>query len=100
MYVVNEIYTDRATTDLEKLASLGHFQKGSSAALGVMKVQASCERMQNIGQRRDDETGDDLTDEVALEKIRSLLAQVKKEYSVAADWLHKWYGQKEPDPES
>ncbi|KZT64242.1 histidine-phosphotransfer domain, HPT domain-containing protein [Daedalea quercina L-15889] len=77
--------------DLTKLSSLGHFLKGSSAALGVARVQASCERIQHYGQLRDEEAGADLTDESALKKIEPLLGRVKKEYIVAETWLKKWY---------
>ncbi|TFY52885.1 hypothetical protein EVJ58_g9758, partial [Rhodofomes roseus] len=77
--------------DLTKLSSLGHFLKGSSAALGVAHVQASCERIQHYGQLRDEDTGTDLTDESALQKIEPLLSRVKKEYNVAEAWLKKWY---------
>lgn len=77
--------------DLAKLSSLGHFLKGSSAALGVSKVQASCERMQHYGQRRDEEIGIDLTNEEALSKIGPLLTQVKAEYHDAEEWLKAWY---------
>ncbi|KAH9917954.1 signal transduction histidine kinase [Fomitopsis serialis] len=77
--------------DLTKLSSLGHFLKGSSAALGVARVQASCERIQHYGQLRDEDTGTDLTDVTALGKIEPLLGRVKKEYIVAESWLKKWY---------
>lgn len=80
-----------AAKDLPKLSSLGHFLKGSSAALGVAKVQASCERMQHYGQRRDEEEGVDLTEAEALSKIASLLATVKVEYEAAEAWLKRWY---------
>ena len=77
--------------DLSKLSSLGHYLKGSSAALGVARVQASCERIQHYGQLRDEEAGTDLTSEAALQKIEPLLGRVKKEYAVAEAWLKKWY---------
>lgn len=80
-----------ADKDLAKLSSLGHFLKGSSAALGVSKVQASCERMQHYGQLRDEDVGQDLTDKEALEKIELLLGEVKVEYAAAETWLRKWY---------
>ena len=78
--------------DLPKLSSLGHFLKGSSAALGVSKVQASCERMQHYGQKRDEQAGINLSSEDALDKIERLLVQVKKEYRDAEAWLKQWYG--------
>jgi HPt (histidine-containing phosphotransfer) domain-containing protein len=81
----------RANKDLEKLSTLGHFLKGSSAALGVWKVQASCEKIQHYGLLRDEEEGVNLTDEAALGKIRPLLGQVKVEYRAAEKWLRQWY---------
>lgn len=77
--------------DLAELSSLGHFLKGSSAALGVSKVQDSCEKIQHYGQRRDEDAGKDLSVEDALGKIERLLGQVKKEYLASEKWLKKWY---------
>ena len=77
--------------DLPKLSSLGHFLKGSSAALGVCAVQATCEHIQHYGALRDEDTGTDLTEEVALEMIAPLLDRVKREYAVAEKWLRNWY---------
>jgi osomolarity two-component system phosphorelay intermediate protein YPD1 len=88
---------NRASKDLAKLSSLGHFLKGSSAALGVSKVQASCEKIQHYGQLRDEEEGKDLSRDAALDKIHQLLGQVKAEYSVAETWLKKWYADHEEE---
>jgi len=85
--------------DLPKLSSLGHFLKGSSAALGVSKVQASCEKIQHYGQLRDEEESKDLTSEAALEKIEPLLETVKDEYAVAEKWMKNWYLENDPDGE-
>lgn len=51
---------DSGKNALAELSSLGHFLKGSSAALGIIKVQASCEKMQHYGNKRDEEEGVDL----------------------------------------
>ncbi|KAG6891643.1 hypothetical protein C0992_012692 [Termitomyces sp. T32_za158] len=76
---------------LKKLSSLGHFLKGSSAALGLHKVQASCEKIQHYGLKRDEEANEDLTVEESLSRIKTLRRQVKEEYDVAEKWLKKWY---------
>lgn len=89
----------RAARDLSQLSELGHFLKGSSAALGVSKVQASCERMQHYGQRRDDQAGSDLAEDDALDRIRKLLSQVKTEYADAETWLKDWYREHNATPE-
>lgn len=77
--------------DLVKLSSLGHFLKGSSAALGVSRVQSSCEQIQHIGQLRDEIAGKDLTPEAALARIGPILTRVKRDYNVAEKWLKQWY---------
>lgn len=89
--IITRIYADSESKDLAKLSSLGHFLKGSSAALGVSAVQASCEDIQHYGALRDEQNGKDLTEADALAKIGPLLKRVKREYAVAERWLQNWY---------
>ncbi|ODQ79132.1 hypothetical protein BABINDRAFT_162194 [Babjeviella inositovora NRRL Y-12698] len=35
--------------NLKKISNMGHYLKGSAAALGLQKVQSECERIQNYG---------------------------------------------------
>ncbi|WWD17774.1 hypothetical protein CI109_102215 [Kwoniella shandongensis] len=77
--------------DLQKLSALGHFLKGSSAALGIIRVQASCEKMQHYGNCRDEEAGVDLKPAEALDRIKDLLTACKKDYEVAKNWMKKLY---------
>ncbi|OCF31117.1 hypothetical protein I317_07629 [Kwoniella heveanensis CBS 569] len=77
--------------DLAKLSSLGHFLKGSSAALGIIKVQASCEKMQHYGNKRDEEAGIELESAEALKRIKNLLTSCKKDYRIAKKWMEKLY---------
>jgi HPt (histidine-containing phosphotransfer) domain-containing protein len=85
--------------DLKKLSDLGHFLKGSSAALGVSKVQASCEKIQHYGALWDEEAKVDLIEEDALGMIRLLLGTVKEEYDAAEQWMKRWYSVNDPDGE-
>jgi HPt (histidine-containing phosphotransfer) domain-containing protein len=85
--------------NLKKLSELGHFLKGSSAALGVSKVQASCEKIQHYGALRDEEEDKDLSEGAALDKIERLLGTVKEEYSAASEWMKRWYLENDPDGE-
>ncbi|KAJ6504809.1 histidine-phosphotransfer domain HPT domain-containing protein [Mycena vitilis] len=86
-----------AAKKLPELSALGHFLKGSSAALGICKVQAACEKMQHYGDLRDEAAGKDLNEDDALAKIDALLVEVKTEYADAERWLKKWYAdQKDP----
>ncbi|WVQ77080.1 hypothetical protein IAR50_006763 [Cryptococcus sp. DSM 104548] len=80
-----------AAKDLDKLSSLGHFLKGSSAALGIIKVQASCEKMQHYGNLRDEEAGADLEPAEALRRIAGLLRACKKDYKAAKTWMENLY---------
>ncbi|KAI9310089.1 signal transduction histidine kinase [Dichotomocladium elegans] len=76
--------------DLPELSRLGHFLKGSSAAIGLKKVKASCEKIQNIGNQQD-EMGASLEAGDALAQIEKLLPQVKDEYKEAEEYLKGFY---------
>ncbi|KAF9046060.1 histidine phosphotransferase, partial [Hymenopellis radicata] len=80
--------------NLAKLSELGHFLKGSSAQLGVSRVQVSCEKIQHYGQLKDQEKNIDLTDDEALDKIGALMDTVKFEYDTAEEWLKDYFKQK------
>jgi osomolarity two-component system phosphorelay intermediate protein YPD1 len=69
----------RQTKDLKQISQLGHFLKGSSAALGVKRVSATCEKIQN--------TAKGIPTEKTLEEVMSLLKRVKEEYNAAKRWL-------------
>ena len=77
--------------NLSELSTLGHFFKGSSAAFGLEKVQASCEKIQHYGVKRDEKAGKDLKPEEALDKIRDQLAQLREEYAEAKQTLEDWF---------
>ncbi|KAJ6584708.1 signal transduction histidine kinase, partial [Mycena capillaripes] len=84
---------DKALADekLSDLSALGHFLKGSSAALGIHKVQAACEKMQHYGELRDEAADKDLKPDEALAKIDALLVEVKIQYAAAEKWLRQWF---------
>lgn len=84
-----------AEPSLSKLSSLGHFLKGSSAALGIIKVQNSCEKMQHYGNLRDEEVDAPLTEDEALKRISQLLVDCKRDYAVASRWLRRLYGEED-----
>ncbi|KAG1743295.1 histidine-phosphotransfer domain, HPT domain-containing protein [Suillus paluster] len=75
----NEMDQAMETKDLKQISQLGHFLKGSSAALGVRRVSATCEKIQNMSKG----TPTDKT----LEEVTSLLKRVKEEYGAAKRWL-------------
>lgn len=75
--------------DLKSLSSLGHFLKGSSAALGVARVQSSCEDIQHYGHLREDNKV--IKEDDALAKISTTLARAREEYQDAKRWLEDLY---------
>ncbi|KAI7902912.1 signal transduction histidine kinase [Cokeromyces recurvatus] len=77
--------------NLKELSRLGHFLKGSSAAIGLKKVKATCEKIQNIGNCQDEEGAGAIDEEEALKRITPLLPQVKIEYSEAEEYLKNFY---------
>jgi len=85
--------------DLAQLSSLGHFLKGSSAALGVQKVTASCEDIQHYGQRRDEQADRNLTTEQALSKIHDRISEAKRDHAVAEQWLKNWFDKRADEAE-
>ena len=84
--------THSAKRDYVMLSSLGHFLRIQSAALGVTKVQASCESIQRNGTLMD-VAGNDLTPDEALAKISAVLEKAKEEYKEAEAWLRKWFSE-------
>ncbi|KAL0960812.1 hypothetical protein HGRIS_005831 [Hohenbuehelia grisea] len=80
-----------ATKDLADLSHLGHYLKGSSAAIGIYHVQAACEKIQHLGQLRDEEKAVDVTPDVALKQITELIQVAKEQNTVAEAWLREYY---------
>ena len=80
--------------NLAELSSLGHFLKGSSAALGLTQVKASCELIQNYGARKDIDGSIIQNDKVALQKIQQMLEATKQNYARAKKYLLSIYGEK------
>ncbi|CAG8593102.1 4590_t:CDS:2 [Scutellospora calospora] len=81
--------------NLIELSKLGHFLKGSSAAIGLKKVKASCEKMQHFGNMKDEAGTESISEEEALSKISSLLEKVKDEYKEAETYLKKFYSERD-----
>lgn len=86
----------REAEDLEKLSSLGHFLKGSSATLGFNKVKDECEKIQHYGHRMD-ETGviPEPDDKLSLKRIKASVTTAKKAYAVVNELMQRYYDQLE-----
>ncbi|KAI8458292.1 signal transduction histidine kinase [Phakopsora pachyrhizi] len=73
--------------DLITLSRKGHFLKGSSAALGLNQVKASCEKMQHYGNKKKSNGEGTLTEAEAMEKCKALLEKLKNEQKHSKAWL-------------
>lgn len=79
--------------DFHALSSLGHFLKGSSAAVGLVKLKASCEKIQNYGNKLDEAGNIAISEDDALAKIADVLVVTKKDFRDAEIWLKRFYGE-------
>jgi osomolarity two-component system phosphorelay intermediate protein YPD1 len=86
--------------NLSELSALGHFLKGSSATLGLVKVKDGCEKIQHFGASKD-ETGsiDEPDNEVSLKAIKKTLDDVKTAYRKVEKLLRRYYGEEVKDEE-
>lgn len=57
--------------NLEKLSSLGHYLKGSAAALGLTTISEQCERIQNYGHKIDFDSDDKTEEKDILKELNS-----------------------------
>ncbi|KAI1317221.1 hypothetical protein EDD11_008813 [Mortierella claussenii] len=80
-----------AKLDFPDLSRLGHFLKGSSAALGLTKVKESCEKLQHYGNRKDAHGVNTITNDETESLIRALLVQMRTEYDEAENYLRVFY---------
>lgn len=75
----------------KEASQLGHFLKGSSAALGVIKVRNSCEKIQHVGNLHNSDGSGSITVDDALPQLQQLLQHARKEFEEAKDHLKQFY---------
>ncbi|KAF7543706.1 hypothetical protein G7046_g9944 [Stylonectria norvegica] len=83
--------------DLLKLSELGHFLKGSSATLGLIKVRDGCEKIQRYGKLENVDGSPEPNSELCLERIAEALKVVKVDYADVEKSLKRYYAQGETD---
>lgn len=71
---------------------MGHFLKGSSAAVGVIKVRDSCEAMQHYGTCHGADGVTELSKEEAIAQLKNTMEQVKLQYKEAEATLRAFFG--------
>ncbi|KAF8558367.1 histidine-phosphotransfer domain, HPT domain-containing protein [Imleria badia] len=95
---LKEMNESFAKHELTQLGQYGHFLKGSSAALGVVRVQEICEKIQHLGNRIDPDKESEvkISTEDAFARIKPLLVRLKEEHPEAARSLKKLLEGNEP----
>lgn len=88
-----------SSRSLSKLSSSGHFLKGSSAAIGLSRVQSTCEKIQHCGAKRDENLDIELSDKEALDIMDRLLKKVRLQYKEAKKWLDDFFANNRALPE-
>jgi osomolarity two-component system phosphorelay intermediate protein YPD1 len=68
---------------LSELARIGHFLKGSSAAIGLKQIKICCEEIQNLNKNPDHID--------AFQKATPLLLNLKYHYHIAEALLKEFY---------
>lgn len=81
----------RDAEDLEKLSELGHFLKGSSATLGLVKVRDGCEKIQRYGKQENLDGSPENDVQVCLDQIKKALTAVKSDYEEVETGLRNFY---------
>ncbi|PNY25189.1 histidine phosphotransferase HPT1p [Tolypocladium capitatum] len=89
--------TALAKKDLDQLSQLGHFLKGSSATLGLVKVRDGCEKIQRYGKNENVDGSAEPDSELCLKRIREALITVKTDYQDVERTLKRYYEKSDKD---
>lgn len=76
---------------MEELSSLGHFLKGSSATLGLIRVRDGCEKIQRFGKLENEDGSSEPNAELCLNRIKEALAVVKTDYADVEKRLREFF---------
>ncbi|TWU75660.1 hypothetical protein ED733_007226 [Metarhizium rileyi] len=81
----------RAEKNLKTLSDLGHFLKGSSATLGLIKVRDGCEKIQRYGKNENLDGSSEPDSELCFKRITEALKTVKADYEDVEKRLKAYY---------
>lgn len=80
-----------AEKNLKTLSDLGHFLKGSSATLGLIKVRDGCEKIQRYGKNENLDGSSEPDSELCFKRITEALKTVKADYEDVEKRLKAYY---------
>lgn len=83
--------------NLDQLSELGHFLKGSSATLGLVKVRDGCEKIQRYGKNENLDGSKEPDSELCLKRIIEALDDVKEDYRDVEKKLRRFYEKGDED---
>ncbi|ERS96261.1 osomolarity two-component system, phosphorelay intermediate protein YPD1 [Sporothrix schenckii 1099-18] len=81
-----------ASEDLAKLSDLGHFLKGSSAALGFDKVKDHCQVIQQYGKKMTLDGTPEPDKSVCLARITEAITAAKANMTIVEDKMNEFFG--------
>ncbi|KAJ3364326.1 hypothetical protein GGF31_000563 [Allomyces arbusculus] len=73
---LKEMQLSLASQNLDALSRQGHFLKGSAAALGIVKLKRAFEKIQYLGQGKDESGAGSSAPDQALARIAQLMNDV------------------------
>lgn len=82
---------------MKQLSELGHFLKGSSATLGLVKVRDGCEKIQRFGKFENVDGSHEENTELCLKRSGEALAEVKADYEDVERRLKTYYDKHNDD---
>lgn len=88
---------NREEKDLDQLSQLGHFLKGSSATLGLVKVRDGCEKIQRYGKNENVDGSAEPDSDLCLKRIEEALQTVKTDYQDVERTLRRYYEKNDKD---
>lgn len=106
-----QIKTELKANNFEKISSLGHYLKGSAAALGLLTISTECERIQNYGHKSNFDNFDasllssdsdatppkENTDEYWVSLIKDALDNAEKGFEKSQKALNEYFSPEEDD---
>ncbi|KAF8420093.1 signal transduction histidine kinase [Tirmania nivea] len=96
---IKEMKENIKAENLEELSTLGHFLKGSSATLGLIKIKDSCEAIQHLGVGLNESGDGTISDtQELLTRIQKKLDIMNVDYESVKKTLRRYYEEPLPIP--
>lgn len=88
-----------AEKDLKALSHQGHYLKGSSATLGLIKIRDNCEKIQRYGSKENVDGTPEPDGDLCLDRITDTLKVLRADFSDVRKAMKKLYNQDIEDDE-